>query len=417
MPLWMNFCASAIEVLTVIILITLLDEKNTAAPCQILCITLLECGLALLLDVWDVGFHMIYILALFIALFYTFTKNKLLNIAIDVTLSYVFYTTLQMIASVALFYFVGNVSESPCALFLFLLSYLFIAYLAMKRCRGICKFRQYYHNYRESIASLALCALLFDFIMIYFWRKYNEIFFHGRWVLLALQLLNYVLMGIIFWQFFGKRQEKNKRELEEEYNEYLQNKALELSRQKHEYANHLNVIAGLLETSKTDNLDETLSFIEELLQKKENRKHHPFLHSDRLTAAMLCRKKKEAETLGIHFGHLIPSPFPQYPLSSHDLLEILSNLLNNAFEAQLSLPVSCREVFLNLNENSIEVLNAVSPGFDPQQIQSFSQIGFSTKENGRGYGVANVKRIVDRAQGKLDIYLQEETLVFFIYFP
>ena len=55
----------------------------------------------------------------------------------------------------------------------------------------------------------------------------------------------------------------------------------------------------------------------------------------------------------------------------------------------------------------IEVSNSVS-NFTEDMIPSISKIRFSTKGTGRGYGIYNINKIVNKYKGKINMSVKED---------
>lgn len=75
-----------------------------------------------------------------------------------------------------------------------------------------------------------------------------------------------------------------------------------------------------------------------------------------MVAALLFQKAAQAKQNHIEFDQKISFPFPNYPVMSYDLIEVLSSLMDSAFESVLELPENERQVFLEMSMNTIEVL-------------------------------------------------------------
>ena len=94
--------------------------------------------------------------------------------------------------------------------------------------------------------------------------------------------------------------------------------------------------------------------------------------------------------------------------------EILTNLIDNAFEA-----VACQEdqlieveIYEEEGNSIIEVRNSGITVKD-ENIEKIFERGFSTKGGkGRGYGLYNVRRIVEGTGGSAKIYIEDNYTVF-----
>jgi CitB family two-component system sensor histidine kinase MalK len=103
----------------------------------------------------------------------------------------------------------------------------------------------------------------------------------------------------------------------------------------------------------------------------------------------------------------------------HDLVAIIGNLVDNAFEAEAY--SEDKKVELNLAYDELELMIEVSDHGTgiPDEIQQQMFIkGYSTKASNRGYGLFLVKRSVEQKEGQMEIYSQEDQgTTFRIYLP
>ena len=97
------------------------------------------------------------------------------------------------------------------------------------------------------------------------------------------------------------------------------------------------------------------------------------------------------------------------PLDDSELTVVLSNLLNNAIEAASKSEKKVIEISTEYYEGKyiIEVSNSVD-NLTKIMVADISKIRFSTKGTGRGYGLYNVKNIVEKYKGKVNMSLEED---------
>jgi two-component system sensor histidine kinase DctS len=179
-----------------------------------------------------------------------------------------------------------------------------------------------------------------------------------------------------------------------------------LRAQSHEYMNRLHSIAGLIQLDKTERaleiiIDET-SDEEAIIQ---------FLKdhiSDYSVSGLLLGKRSRARELGVKllidresYLHRIVDGF-----SSGDIVTILGNLIENAFEAyaadQKNKVVECtikgnqQHLYIMVKDNG--------KGIPKQQQENIFTYGYSTKgKEGRGIGLALVSQIVAAEEGIITV--------------
>ena len=123
------------------------------------------------------------------------------------------------------------------------------------------------------------------------------------------------------------------------------------------------------------------------------------------------------DQLGINLSHEIKTNLENSILDDTEITIIISNLLNNAIEAtknaiNKNISIDIRK----LERYKIEVKNSIlGLNINPNEIETFFKKGFSSKGNGRGYGLYNVKKIVKKYKGSIYARVVEDYLVIEIY--
>ncbi|PGT81769.1 MULTISPECIES: ATP-binding protein [Bacillaceae] len=192
-----------------------------------------------------------------------------------------------------------------------------------------------------------------------------------------------------------------------------------LRAQTHEYANKLYLLSGLLQLEK---YQDALDFIN-----KESTIHH---HQTKLLfnqiqdlniQAILLGKLGRASEMKIHF-EIDPESYVD-PLPKHigvtEIITIIGNLIDNAFESVIF--QDKRNVSFSItnlgNEIIIEVTDS-GKGLSKEQFDTLFAVGFSSKGENRGYGLYNVKRIVDALNGNIDVINGKEGgAIFTVFLP
>jgi sensor histidine kinase regulating citrate/malate metabolism len=178
-----------------------------------------------------------------------------------------------------------------------------------------------------------------------------------------------------------------------------------LRSQNHEAANRLHAVVSLIEMGRPE---EAVEFATEELQVAQ-------LLADRLTAAieepvlaaLLLGKTAEAAERGIALeidGRLRATDLPADP---RDLLTVVGNLLDNAFDALTDSETRRVSLHLTGDQGRIEVVVGDSgPGIAPEDASHVLDRGWSTKatsSGGRGLGLALVSQVARRHGGSVTV--------------
>ncbi|MDF2653491.1 MAG: hypothetical protein K0Q73_9296 [Paenibacillus sp.] len=174
--------------------------------------------------------------------------------------------------------------------------------------------------------------------------------------------------------------------------------------QRHDFLNHVQVISSFLRMRKLDELDK---YTKELIGETTEINDIISIGNPAL-AALIRAKSTEALSRKIQFEYDCGSMEGfSLGVKSIDLIKILGNLLDNAFEASMLLPANKRIVQLNcvteVDYLRITVRNHGTYISDEIREKLFIP-GFSTKEgDNHGIGLSIVKERTEFYQGTLEV--------------
>jgi len=134
-----------------------------------------------------------------------------------------------------------------------------------------------------------------------------------------------------------------------------------------------------------------------------------------VVTAIIYNKINEASKNNIEFNYHIQEG-ARFPFKDHELSEVLNNLLDNSFEAVLISNCDTKKVFLNIGhfeENCIIEIGNTGERIEFNHISKIFDRGYSTKvgEN-RGYGLYNVKKIVESYGGRIQLSFEDNYTIF-----
>jgi len=229
--------------------------------------------------------------------------------------------------------------------------------------------------------------------------------------------INGLGISVVVWVFYIVKLVEKEQEANRKFNHSTE--VIEALRgQKHDFHNHLNVIAGLVQLNKGE---KALSYIQRISGKTAEIFSLSTVENPEV-AAILYRKCAIAENLGITVEVDIGSGLEDIAIDSVDLCTILFNLVDNAiYELD-----RCREkdklLTIDITEQDNEYICSIGNSYPiiPIELQNeiFKQ-GYSTKEgNGHGYGLGIVKKIVQKNRGRITVESYEGVgTIFTVFLP
>ncbi|MDD2978524.1 MAG: sensor histidine kinase [Hespellia sp.] len=172
----------------------------------------------------------------------------------------------------------------------------------------------------------------------------------------------------------------------------------------HEHKNKLHVILGLLQTGDTK---EAMTYINDCALEEEDNSQVLNCIKNKTIAALILGKKNRAKELNITFNLLKGSFLEAHNdyLSATDLVTIIGNLIENAFDA-LTHVEETREVNLFIESGKdalLIIVDDTGDGMDEDTIRTLLQGPYTTKGSGHGVGLTLIRNIVTRCEGILDI--------------
>ncbi len=185
-----------------------------------------------------------------------------------------------------------------------------------------------------------------------------------------------------------------------EYGEFLR-------AQSHEHSNKLHTIAGLLEIGAYQEAqdfvcDETSGY-QAMVDFLHRAVPHPVL------AGIILGKYARGRELKVELEIAPESQMADLPerIDQEQLVTVLGNLLENAFEAMLAQPEDERRVLLSFTDLGDELLFEIEdqgPGIAPERTEAIFEKGVSSKSGERrGLGLYLVRRAVDKLGGYVTV--------------
>jgi two-component system CitB family sensor kinase len=176
-----------------------------------------------------------------------------------------------------------------------------------------------------------------------------------------------------------------------------------LRAQAHEAANRLHTVLTLVELGRPDEAirlaTAELAHAQQLTDQVVGAVTEPAL------AALLLGKAAQAAERGIELAVDPQSRLDIGPIASRDLITVVGNLIDNAFEAVApTAPPRRVTVLVRSDDDEVSVqVGDSGPGVSDEQATTVFQRGWSTKQAGRGFGLALVRQVVTRYGGAVAV--------------
>ncbi|CAH1219333.1 Sensor histidine kinase RcsC [Paenibacillus plantiphilus] len=175
--------------------------------------------------------------------------------------------------------------------------------------------------------------------------------------------------------------------------------------QRHDFANHVQVMYSMLTLKKHDQLR---TYMEEVVKEIQSMNVAAVELPSPALAALVQAKVAIATEKKIRFDYLVHTTSLTFSsVTSIDLVRIIGNLVDNAFDEVVKLPESEREVHLEMyvhnNDLYITVMNTGKQLTD-EEIEQIFNPGYTTKADGHtGLGLANVLERVHSYNGQISV--------------
>lgn len=189
--------------------------------------------------------------------------------------------------------------------------------------------------------------------------------------------------------------------LERERAEALMESYTEQRRLTHEFTNHLDAIAALLQESDLDGAKTYVCSVSKSVASGTTilDTHNPLLD------ALLSRQYENAARQGV-LMYFDLCDLRRIPLTDQDLVILISNLLNNATEAARG--CDRPEVYLRIKMNRREVVISVRNRVEANVVLADGQMPRTTKKDpGHGMGLTNVKGVLDKYPAEYTLSCKE----------
>lgn len=254
---------------------------------------------------------------------------------------------------------------------------------------------------RDTTVCIISCTTLLILLILWelqIWQSSMD----GLWVRVAalLFLLLTIDGAVLLWDQ-QRIQERQRVRLLEQYLPMVEELVESVRARQHEFNNRMMAVSAAISTADTlEGAREAVSaMVGRIALDKAERE---LLRCDsKVISGMLFGKIKQAELRHVQVEVSVAGSFLHRSLSENDWVEIIGVLLDNALESS----EADGTVYLRVADEDgtlrLTVSNPCGPKSNVELAEMFRR-GWSTKAGqGRGYGLYNVRRLVEQRNGKI----------------
>ncbi|WP_368489784.1 sensor histidine kinase [Clostridium sp. BJN0013] len=348
-----------------------------------------------------------------------FYKKNMRDLVIEYTFIIVFVMVMELIVDRILIVFVFGELNSE------FLNYIFTNTIMIILCIFVYFWitdKIIFNMYKriDKLYFLLINLIIYGIIAKLIWENNKYIILKNVFVFIMIPIVMCVVNLIFIIYIQNIVEHKKSLETYNKYNSIILNLIDEIKSRQHDFKNHFTTIYGMVLTYDEKELKYELKNYLESLQKSLSDTEEYIYMGSKVFVAIIYVKVREAKQKNINFSFNIEDNTIKFPLRGYELSEVLNNLIDNAFKAVMDMEPDKKNVYLKIAQNEkkkcIEVGNTKPEMFEKVITDIFHK-GFTTKkEDGHGYGLYNVKKIVQRYKGKIEVLIEDENVIFRITF-
>ncbi len=344
-------------------------------------------------------------------------KREKISAFFEMCVAYLILIVFQFISSMIIYIVTGsNIYNN--LIFITGMIIIFVLILSLGRVIKVLKI-----NLEEIInKQTQINILLVNIILVIFLVKLFAMNFVIEMnIMLQIVVILSLLIVINFFYFISivKRNRKSKKEeIEKHIDPLIDDLMNKMRAREHEYKNHLNMLYCMVQVCNESDLKEKVKDYVGSITSNDDELSKITRMENTIIKAIIFSKVQLAEKYGVKFNYNVESGLEDISLDNSELTVLLSNLLNNAIESS----GSCKGKYVELDiyeeddEYIIYMKNSIED-IDKEVAKKMFKEGYSTKGINRGYGLFNIKNIVEKHKGNIYSNIQDDYIEFNIELP
>jgi sensor histidine kinase regulating citrate/malate metabolism len=266
------------------------------------------------------------------------------------------------------------------------------------------------------LSTLAVVIVLIALNNAFFYFSFQSSFHSGPFSLLhftnsVVTILSMAAV-IILIHLVNRSRDRRLKTMQQQYVKEVDQMMTAIRGERHDLLNHLNTVHALVSLQQYDELHQyTRQLVNDVAITNDL-----ILIGHPAISALIHSKMVAAQQNGIPFSYHCEN-LCHLPngIRSLDIVRLIGNLLDNAFDAVSHSPIDRRQVHIHVWVHSSKLhIVVTNPGNlrldDPDVI---FEPGYSTKEKHSGLGLPIVKQLVNKYKGTICLDLQEPGVVKF----
>ena len=401
---WIDVAGSLFEN-TMIYIVAMILARNERINARMVICWLIAVPVISIANSFDIPYHAIFTVAVMTTFICVFFRSKIIDTAADVIIGFAYVLFYQIIFSIILMLFmqVFRIDENV-AHFILLVIMIPVGILLFRSDLVQRLLTAYYYDNKEPLFGILAGFLMIYALLINVLAPEDTAYSNKKLEILLLIGVYVMLNGVFIYNLYIKRRTEKELFKSHEYEDYLHELMDQMKSREHEYKNHIQHIISLSEDDEIDDVGKRIHEYANQIVDQDSASMKGAVTDNIAVSIFLYQAKKRAEDEEVHFEYYIDKPFPEYRIPEKDLVELVSNAINNAFEAASDLEPEKRSIFILFQKNHIEVINTMACLEDVEY-------GVSTKGRERGYGRLNMKRIADKYGIKLSTQIEENRFI------
>ncbi|MBN1046542.1 GHKL domain-containing protein [Clostridium botulinum] len=214
--------------------------------------------------------------------------------------------------------------------------------------------------------------------------------------------------------------EKEKLKILNEYNTVFDEIVQEIKQRQHDFINYKNTIRGIVEVSDEKEVKQAITNYINDEDKCDKTINELIYINNIVIKSIIYRNICRAKKYNINLQYEIENDVLDHILNYHEISNLLGNLLNNAFEEVMKNECTKKNIkikILTQNKTSHLIIKNQLVNSNDINLNKMFKKGYSTKSvSSRGYGLHNVKQIVNFHKGYIKIKVESTEIIFDIYF-